>query len=62
MTTHATRSTPTPSPPHATRLTRLADWSRRHHWTAIVVWLLVLAGTLAAAGAAGDDYRNDFSL
>ncbi|MGL5928099.1 MAG: MMPL family transporter [Dermatophilaceae bacterium] len=62
MTTHATRDTQSPTPEHTTRLTRLATWSRRHHWTAIVVWLLVLAGTLGAATVAGDEYRNDFSL
>ena len=45
-----------------TRLTRLSAWSRRHHWTAVAAWLVVLAGTTVAASVAGDDYRNDFSL
>ena len=31
MTTSTTRITPE----HDTRMTRLAAWSQRHHWTAI---------------------------
>lgn len=45
-----------------TRLTRLSAWSRRHHWTAVVCWVLVLGGITAASAVAGDDYLNDFSL
>lgn len=45
-----------------TRLTRLSAWSRRHHWTAVICWVLVLVGITAGSMAAGDDYRNDFSL
>ena len=47
---------------HTSRLTRLAAWSRRHHWTAIVVWLVVIGAVTGLAAAVGDDYRNDFSL
>lgn len=45
-----------------TRFTRLAAWSRRHHWTAIVGWVAVLGAVTAGAAAAGNDYRNDFTL
>ena len=51
-----------PAPVRRTRFTRLGAWSRRHHWTAIIGWLLVLGAVTAGAAAAGDDYRNDFSL
>ncbi len=45
-----------------TRLTRLSAWSRRHHWTAVACWVLLLFGITATAAVVGDDYRNDFSL
>ncbi|GAB3255536.1 MMPL family transporter [Nocardioides dilutus] len=57
--------TATASPPvvdRPSRLLRLSAWSRRHHWTAVVCWVLLLAGITASSMAAGDDYRNDFSL
>ncbi|MBO3743487.1 MMPL family transporter [Actinoplanes flavus] len=41
---------------------RLAGWSYRHRWPALLLWVLVLAGVTAGAGIAGDDYHNDFSL
>lgn len=44
------------------RMTRLAAWSQRHHWTAIVLWIVALVGITATSMAVGDDYRNDFSL
>ena len=48
--------------PPRTFLTRLAERSRRHRWTAIVLWLVALVAITAASSALGDDYRNDFSL
>ncbi|GIE88835.1 MMPL family transporter [Actinoplanes regularis] len=41
---------------------RLAGWSYRRRWTALLLWVLVLAGVTAGAGLAGDDYHNDFTL
>ncbi|WP_328471105.1 MMPL family transporter [Actinoplanes sp. NBC_00393] len=41
---------------------RLADWSYRRRWTALLLWMLVLAGVTAGAGLAGGDFRNDFTL
>jgi RND superfamily putative drug exporter len=41
---------------------RLAEWSYRHRWLAVGVWLVILAGTAFAARAVGSDYHNDHSL
>ncbi|MBC9727280.1 MMPL family transporter [Streptomyces sp. TRM68367] len=41
---------------------RLAAWSQRHRWTAVLLWLLLLAVITAGSQAAGSAYRNDFSL
>ena len=46
----------------ASPLERLAGWSQRRHWLALVMWLATLVGITAAAGAVGSDYRNDVSL
>ena len=58
MTTSTTRVTPE----RDTRMTRLAAWSQRHHWTAIVLWLVALVAITIGSTVAGNDYRNDFSL
>ncbi|MGW7295739.1 MMPL family transporter [Streptomyces xiamenensis] len=41
---------------------RLAGFSHRHRWTALIVWVIVLVGVWAGASAAGDDYRQDYAL
>ncbi|HEX6021330.1 MAG TPA: MMPL family transporter [Solirubrobacter sp.] len=41
---------------------RLASWSYRHRWRALVAWVVVLIGVTAASSAIGSDYHNDFSL
>ncbi|WP_342744725.1 MMPL family transporter [Actinophytocola xinjiangensis] len=43
-------------------LTRVAGWSRRHHWLALVLWLVTLAGITAVSQVVGSDYRDDHSL
>ncbi|MET0524744.1 MAG: MMPL family transporter [Nocardioides sp.] len=58
MTTSTTRVTPE----HHTRMTRLAAWSQRHHWSAIALWLVALVAITVGSTVAGNDYRNDFSL
>jgi putative drug exporter of the RND superfamily len=58
MTTSTTRVTPE----HDSRMTRLAAWSQRHHWTAIGLWLVILVAITVGSTVAGSDYRNDFSL
>jgi putative drug exporter of the RND superfamily len=45
-----------------TAMTRLAGWSQRHHWAALALWLVTLAGVTALSTVVGSDYRNDFSL
>jgi RND superfamily putative drug exporter len=41
---------------------RLAGWSYRRRWWAILAWVAVLAGVTVGSQAVGPDYRNDFSL
>ncbi|PZT70533.1 hypothetical protein DN402_18365 [Streptomyces sp. SW4] len=48
--------------PRAGVFGRLASWSRRHRWAALLLWLAVIAVVTAGAQAAGSAYRNDFSL
>jgi uncharacterized membrane protein YdfJ with MMPL/SSD domain len=43
-------------------LRRLASFSQRHHWTALLLWVVVLVGVTAAAQSIGDDYRNSFDI
>jgi putative drug exporter of the RND superfamily len=55
---------PAPTPPTAVRpttLVRLADWSYRRRRRVLVLWILLLVGTLAAAAAFGGDYGFTFS-
>ncbi|WP_205857446.1 MMPL family transporter, partial [Phytoactinopolyspora endophytica] len=48
--------------PRPSRLQQLAGWAQRHHWLALVVWVLLLVGVTAASGAVGDDYHDDHTL
>jgi putative drug exporter of the RND superfamily len=48
--------------PRASRFQRLAAWSYRHRWSAVALWVAVLAAVTIASQAAGSDYHNDFSL
>jgi RND superfamily putative drug exporter len=41
---------------------RLAGWSYRRRWWAILAWVVALAGVTVGSQAVGPDYRNDFSL
>jgi RND superfamily putative drug exporter len=41
---------------------RVAGVSARHPWRAISLWLVLLVVTLAASGALGTRYANDFTL
>ncbi|WP_119732016.1 MMPL family transporter [Thermomonospora amylolytica] len=41
---------------------RLAAWSQRRRWGALLLWVLVVAAITVGSQAAGSDYRNDFSL
>ncbi|TDC97222.1 MMPL family transporter [Actinomadura sp. 7K507] len=41
---------------------RVAGFAYRRRWIALLLWVAVLAGVWTAASAAGNDYRNDYSL
>ncbi len=53
---------PTLARPRASRFERLASWSQRRRWWAVVLWVIALAVVTAASQAAGSAYHNDFSL
>lgn len=46
----------------ASRFRRLAGWSYRHRWWAVLAWVAVLIGVSAGAQAVGGAFQNDFSL
>ncbi|HZN19330.1 MAG TPA: MMPL family transporter [Micromonosporaceae bacterium] len=48
--------------PRRSMFERLAAWSYRRRWWALVLWVLVLVGVTVGAQAVGSDYHNDFSL
>ncbi|SMQ17786.1 putative drug exporter of the RND superfamily [Streptomyces sp. Ag82_O1-12] len=41
---------------------RLALWSQRHRWSALLLWILAVAVIAVGARSAGSAYRNDFTL
>ncbi|WP_141586052.1 MMPL family transporter [Actinomadura sp. WMMA1423] len=50
-----------PAPPPG-RFGRLAAWSQRRRWAALLLWVLVVAAITVGSQAAGAAYHNDFSL
>ncbi|MFM9692971.1 MMPL family transporter [Streptomyces europaeiscabiei] len=44
------------------RFGALAGWAQRHRWTALVLWVAVVAAITLGSTAAGTAYQNDFSL
>ncbi|QKW36595.1 MMPL family transporter [Actinomadura sp. NAK00032] len=44
------------------RFGRLAAWSQRHRWAALLLWAAVVAAITVGSQAAGSAYHNDFSL
>ncbi|NED97568.1 MMPL family transporter [Phytoactinopolyspora alkaliphila] len=46
----------------AGRMGRLAGWSQRHRWWALLLWVLVLVGVTAVSQSVGDDYYDDHTL
>ncbi len=58
MTTHPVRD----AAPPASRFERLATWSYRRRWWALLGWLLILVAITAASSIAGSRWHNDFSL
>jgi putative drug exporter of the RND superfamily len=64
-TTTSTRSpaAPPPGPPARPGVfERVAGFSHRHRWPALLLWLAVLVGVQGASMAVGSDWRNDFSM
>lgn len=53
---------PTPPRPGGSVFERVAGFSARRRWWALLLWVAVLAATQLLAAGVGDDYRNDFSL
>ena len=45
-----------------TRMQRMAGFAQRHHWVALVTWVVVLVGATVAGQVVGDKYNNDFTL
>jgi len=43
-------------------LTRLATWSLRHHWAALMAWVLVVGALALAAGNVGSAFADDNTL
>ncbi|WP_430786400.1 MMPL family transporter [Actinoplanes sp. G11-F43] len=41
---------------------RLAVWSDRHRWLALLLWVFVLIAVTAGSTLAGSDFHNDFTL
>ncbi|WP_410483125.1 MMPL family transporter [Streptomyces sp. ST1015] len=44
------------------RFGALAGWAQRHRWTALLLWVAVVAAITLGSTAAGSAYRNDFTL
>jgi RND superfamily putative drug exporter len=44
------------------RFERLAGWSRRRRWLAVMLWVVALAGITLASQAIGSEYHNDTEL
>ncbi|MFE1291499.1 MMPL family transporter [Streptomyces sp. NPDC058751] len=49
-------------PARTGRFGALAGWAQRRRWTAVVLWLAVLAAITLGSAVAGPAYENDFSL
>jgi putative drug exporter of the RND superfamily len=57
-----TTSTPSAAASSSGVFGRLAAWSQRHRWGAVLLWIFVLAIVTIGSQAAGSNYRNDFTL
>ncbi|MGW6204497.1 MMPL family transporter [Streptomyces sp. NPDC055089] len=44
------------------RFGALAGWAQRHRWSALLLWVAVVAAITLGSTVAGSAYRNDFSL
>ncbi|MGH3481988.1 MAG: MMPL family transporter, partial [Nocardioidaceae bacterium] len=48
-----------PQPDDTGRVVRIALWSARHRWLAVLLWVAVVAGALVAGGAVGTNEASD---
>ncbi|MEU6881745.1 MMPL family transporter [Streptomyces sp. NPDC046712] len=53
---------PSPTPRRGSVFERLAAFSYRHRWSAVLLWIVVVAAATGASTIAGSAYHNDFSL
>ncbi|MFD9033623.1 MMPL family transporter [Streptomyces sp. NPDC059567] len=53
---------PTPTTRRGSVFERLAAFSYRHRWSAVLLWIVVVAAATGASTIAGSAYHNDFSL
>ncbi|WP_211236585.1 MMPL family transporter [Arthrobacter castelli] len=44
------------------RMERLAAWSQKHHWLALVAWVAVLLSVTGVSTVIGADYENDYAI
>ncbi len=49
-------------PVSRSRFERLGSWSTRHHWRALVCWVVALAAITGASLAVGNAYRDNYDL
>ncbi|MBT2440666.1 MMPL family transporter [Streptomyces sp. ISL-36] len=57
-----TRDTAPPATRRGSVFERLALFSYRHRWSAVLLWIVVVAAATGASTTVGSAYHNDFSL
>ncbi|WP_137992922.1 MMPL family transporter [Streptomyces vilmorinianum] len=57
-----TRESAPPTTRRGSVFERLATFSYRHRWSAVLLWIVVVAAATGASTAVGSAYHNDFSL
>ncbi|MEU9998729.1 MMPL family transporter [Streptomyces sp. NPDC050848] len=60
--TDPTTNPPNPPTRRGSVFERLAAFSYRHRWSAVLLWIVVVAAATGASTAVGSAYHNDFSL
>ncbi|MEU9864946.1 MMPL family transporter [Streptomyces sp. NPDC047971] len=60
--TDPTAGPASPPPRRGSVFERLAAFSYRHRWSAVLLWIVVVAAATGASTIAGSAYHNDFSL
>lgn len=60
--TDPTTNPPNPPTRRGSVFERLAAFSYRHRWSAVLLWIVVVAAATGASTVVGSAYHNDFSL